>query len=76
MPIDFRELLHQLHLITSAIPSWLQVVLSYYFAVVIASWAKGRISERRGLLAAGLAVLLAAFLALRATSMLAAFLSG
>ncbi len=54
----------------AAIPPWLQVLIFYYLAVVIGSWAWGRFIEKRGVLLTALGLTLAVFLAARATSML------
>ena len=54
----------------AAIPPWLQVLVFYYLAVVLGSWARGRFLEKRGFWLAVLALTLAVFLATRATAML------
>ena len=54
----------------AAIPSWLQVLLFYYLAVVLGSWARGRFSEKRGFWLAAICLVVAVVLAARATAML------
>ncbi len=64
------DLVGELQHFVAAIPPWLQVLLFYYLAVVIGSWARGRFLEKRAFWTAVLALTLAVFLAARATSML------
>ena len=54
----------------AVVPPWLQMVLFYYLAVVLGSWARGRFLEKRGFWIAVVALMLAVFLAARATGML------
>ena len=68
------DLVGQLQHYVAAVPFWLQVLVSYYLAAVLGSWALSRFSERRGLWLAVLCMATAAFLALRATGMLYAVL--
>jgi len=75
MDIDYRHLLHLLDLYVAMIPPWLQVVLSYYLAIVLTSWGRGRIVARKRILPAVIGFAIAALLALRATSILMTFLS-
>jgi hypothetical protein len=64
------DLVGELRYYVAAIPPWLQVLLFYYLAVVLGSWARGRFLEKRAFWLAVLALTLAVFLAARATSML------
>jgi len=75
MDVDYRHLLQLLHAYLSMIPSWLQVVLSYYLAIVLTSWGRNRIAAKKRFLPAVIGFAIAGLLALRATSILMAFLS-
>jgi hypothetical protein len=75
MDFDYRHLLYLLNTYVSMIPSWLQVVLSYYVAIVLVSWGRNRIAAKKRFLPAVIGFAMAAFLALRATSILMTFLS-
>ncbi len=75
MDVDYRHLIYLFHTYISMIPSWLQVVLSYYLAIVLASWGRNRIAAKKRFLPAVIGFGIAAFLALRATSILMTFLS-
>ncbi|HSD09709.1 MAG TPA: hypothetical protein VLF14_01905 [Candidatus Binatia bacterium] len=74
MNVDYRHLLYLLNVYVAMIPAWLQVVVSYYLAIVLAGWGRGRIAAKRRFLPAVIAFAIAASLALRATSILSAFL--
>ena len=76
MDVDYRHLLLLLHAYVSMIPSWLQVVLSYYVAIVLASWGRNRIAAKKRFLPAVIGFGIAGLLALHATSLLMTFLSG
>jgi hypothetical protein len=52
----------------AAVPPWLQVLLFYYLAVVLGSWARGRFSEKRGFWLAAFCLIVAVVLAARATA--------
>lgn len=75
MDVDYRHVLYLLRLYVAMIPPWLQVVLSYYLAIVLASWGRSRIVARKRILPAVIGFAIAALLALRATSILMTFLS-
>jgi hypothetical protein len=63
------DVVGELQRFVAAIPAWLQVLLFYYLAVVLGSWARGRFVEKRGFWLAVLALTMAVFLAARATGM-------
>ena len=75
MNVDYRDLLRQVDLFIAMIPPWLQVVVSYYLAIVLIGWGRGRIAAQKRFLPAVIGFAIAALLALRATSILMAFLS-
>jgi uncharacterized membrane protein SirB2 len=54
----------------ATVPPWLQVLLFYYLAVILGSWARGRFSEKRGFWLAAVCLIVAVVLAARATAML------
>jgi hypothetical protein len=67
MTVDF---VGHVHRYVAAVPPWLQVLLFYYLAVVLGSWARGRFLENRGFWLAAVFLVLAVVLAARATAML------
>ncbi len=75
MSVSISHLLRQIDDYASVIPPWLQVLLSSYLAITIASFAMGRARERRGLLVSVILWVTAALLALRAGSLLLALIS-
>jgi hypothetical protein len=75
MDFDYRHLIYLLHTYVSMVPSWLQVVLSYYLAIVLTGWGRNRIAAKKRFLPAVIGFAIAALLALRATSILMTFLS-
>ena len=75
MNVDYRQLIYLLHTYVSMVPPWLQVVVSYYLAIVLAGWGRNRIAAKKRFLPAVIGFALAALLALRATSILMTFLS-
>jgi len=75
LDVDYRHLLQLLQAYLLMIPSWLQVVLSYYLAIVLASWGRNRIAAKKRFLPAVIGFAIAGLLALRATSILMTFLS-
>jgi len=76
MDIDYRHLIYLFNTYVSMIPPWLQVVLSYYLAIVLASWGRNRIAAKKRFLPAVIGFAIAGLLALRATSIVMTFLSG
>lgn len=54
----------------AGVPPWLQVLLFYYLAVVLGSWARGRFTEKRGFWFAAFCLIVAVVLAARATGIL------
>ncbi len=75
MNVDYRHLIYLLNTYVSMVPAWLQVVVSYYLAIVLASWGRNRIAAKKRLLPAVFGFAIATLLALRATSILMTFLS-
>ncbi len=75
MDFSISHVLRQIEGYLSVVPPWLQVLISAYLAVVLATSAMGRVRERRGLLIAVLIFLVAVLLGLRAGSILMALIS-
>ena len=75
MSFSISHVLRQIDGYLSVVPPWLQVLISAYLAVVIASAAMGRVRERRGLLITVLLFLVAVMFGLRAGSLLMALIS-
>jgi hypothetical protein len=75
MDVDYRHLLLLLNTYVSMIPPWLQVVLSYYVAIVLVGWGRNRIAAKKRFFPVVIGFALAALLALHATSILMTFLS-
>ena len=64
------DVVGQVRYYLALVPPWLQVLLFYYLAVVLGSWARGRFSEKRGFWLATLSLVVAVLLAARATAIL------
>jgi len=75
MDFSISHVLRQIDEHVAVIPPWLQVLISAYLAVVIASAAMGRVRERRGMLIAVILFLVAVVFGLRAGSILMALIS-
>jgi len=75
MDFSISHVLRQIDGYLSVIPPWLQVLISAYLAIVLATAAMGRARERRGLLIAVVLFLVAVLLGLRAGSVLMALIS-
>ena len=75
MNVEYRDLAYLLHTYVSMVPPWLQVVVSYYLAIVLANWGRNRIAAKKRFLPAMIGFTMAALLAFRATNILMAFLS-
>jgi hypothetical protein len=75
MDVDYQHLIYLLRTYVSMVPPWLQVVVSYYFAIVLAGWGRNRIAAKKRFLPAVVGFALAALLAVHATSILMTFLS-
>ena len=74
MNADYQHLLYLLNTYVAMVPAWLQVVVSYYLAIVLTGWGRERIAAKKRFLPAVIAFAIAASLALHATSILMAFL--
>jgi hypothetical protein len=72
---SISHVLRQIDGYLSVVPPWLQVLISAYLAIVLATSAIGRVRERRGLLIAVILFLVAVVLGLRAGSVLMALIS-
>ena len=75
MDFSISHVLRQIDGYLSVVPPWLQVLISAYLAVVIATAAMGRVRERRGMLIAVILFLVAVVLGLRAGSILMTLIS-
>jgi hypothetical protein len=75
MDFSISHVLRQIDGYLSVVPPWLQVLISAYLAIVLATAAMGRVRERRGLLIAVVLFLVAVLLGLRAGSVLMALIS-
>jgi hypothetical protein len=69
-----RHWLFELDKALAPIPVFLQIVVSLYLAIVLGNFALGRIQERRGMLVAVLALVIAGLLGARGATMLYAML--
>ena len=75
MDFSISHALRKLDEYLPMVPPWLQVLISAYLAIVLATAAMGRIRERRGMLISVILFVVAVLFGLRAGSLLMMLIS-